>query len=159
MTKLSTADLYDEHGESLRILPPHFRSFGQHQCFTGEVATVQALEDNTLVRRMLESPGNGRVLVVDGGGSLRCALVGDMIAQLAIDNAWAGIVVFGCIRDAQVIDGMPIGIKALATNPRKSVKREAGVTDVRVFIDGVPVNPGDYLYSDHDGIVIADHEL
>lgn len=159
MSEFATADLYDEHGETLRVLEPGFSDFGGVLAFCGEVATVQALEDNTKVREVLGTPGDGRVLVVDGGGSMRCALVGDNIAQLAIDNGWRGLVVYGCIRDAQVIAGMDIGVKALGTNPRKSVKRDGGVADVPVLIDNVPVSPGDHLYADADGVVVADRAL
>ena len=159
MTDFATADLYDAHGESLRVLEPGFQDFGGHLVFHGRVETVQALEDNTKVRERLSEPGSGGVLVIDGGGSMRCALVGDNIAQLAIDNGWAGIVVYGCIRDAAVIAEMAIGIKALGTNPRKSVKRDGGISGIDILIDNVPVRPGDYLYADADGIVVADSEL
>lgn len=155
----ATADLYDAHEEALTVLPPGFLSFGQRDAFSGEVATVQALEDNTQVKAVLSTPGNGRVLVVDGGGSMRCALVGDNIAKLAIDNGWSGIVVFGCIRDAAVIDQMDIGVRALGTNPRKSVKRDAGVCDLPVCIGGAWVRPGMYLYADRDGVVLSEQEL
>ena len=117
------ADLYDEHGEALRVLAPLFRDFGGILSFEGVVSTLKVHEDNFLVRSALEEDGQGRVLVVDGGGSLRCALVGDNLAALGARNNWAGIVVFGCIRDSVPISKIKIGVKALATNPRKSVKR------------------------------------
>lgn len=151
----ATADLYDAYEEALQVMQPGFLSFGRKTHFHGPVATVQALEDNTHVKSVLSTDGEGRVLVVDGGGSLRCALVGDNIAQLAIENGWAGVVVFGCIRDAAVIDQMDIGIRALGTNPRKSVKRDGGVTDITLRIAGCVVEPGMYLYSDADGIVLS----
>lgn len=155
----ATADLYDAHEDALSVLSPVFHAFGRRRVFSGVVATVQALEDNTQVKAMVSTPGNARVLVVDGGGSMRCALVGDNLAQLAIDNGWSGMLVFGCIRDAAVIDEMDIGIRALGTNPRKSVKRDAGVQEIPVCIDGVWVRPGMHLYADRDGIVLSENAL
>ncbi len=130
-------------------------SFGGVSAFCGPIATVVAPEDNTFVRTMLEAPGRGRVLVVDGFGSVRCALVGDNLAQLAIDNDWAGIVVNGAIRDSAVIDAMDVGVKALATNPRKSVKRDLGVIDATVTFLGVRFAPGWWCYADDDGVVVS----
>lgn len=159
MADIATADLYDAHGEELRVLAPLFRDFGGHCSFAGEVVTVKVHEDNSLVRATLETAGAGRVLVVDGGGSLRCALVGDMLAELGVKNGWAGIVVYGCIRDAGPIGKLPIGVKALATNPRKSVKKGEGEVGAVLRFAEVVVRPGDYLYADIDGIVIADKRL
>jgi regulator of ribonuclease activity A len=159
MADVATADLYDAHGEDLRVLAPLFRDFGGREAFAGEVVTVKVFEDNSLVRSTLETPGNGRVLVVDGGGSLRCALVGDMLAELGVRNGWAGIVVYGCIRDAGPIAALPIGVKALATNPRKSVKKGEGEVGAVLRFAEVTIRPGDYLYADGDGIVIADRAL
>jgi regulator of ribonuclease activity A len=143
----------------LRVLDPIFRDYGGVTAFSGPVATVKVHEDNVLVREALSSPGDGRVLVVDGGASLRYALVGDQLAQLAIDNGWRGIVVSGCIRDAEEMGAMPIGVKALATNPRKSVKRGQGVSGETVEIAGVTVAPGDWLYADRDGVIVAAQPL
>ena len=159
MPIFATADLYDAHGESLRVLAPIFRDFGKNKPFSGEVVTLKVFEDNSLVRSALETPGGGRVLVVDGGGSLRCALVGDQLALLALKNAWAGIVVYGCIRDAGAISDMPIGIKALASNPRKSVKKGEGERDLVLRFAEAVIAPGDYLYADEDGIVLAATKL
>ncbi|MGE0484309.1 MAG: ribonuclease E activity regulator RraA [Gammaproteobacteria bacterium] len=156
---VATADLYDAHGESLRILAPIFRDFGGHRIFEGPVATLKVHEDNSLVRDALEQPGEGRVLVVDGGGSLRCALVGDNLAMLGVENGWAGIVVYGCIRDAAPIRDLSIGVKALATNPRKSVKKGEGERDAVLRFADVVISPGEYLYADEDGVVIADARL
>jgi regulator of ribonuclease activity A len=153
---LPTADLYDKHAEDLRVLDPIFRDFGGVRSFYGPASTVRVHEDNSLVRAALEEPGNGRLLVIDGGGSTRCALVGDQLARLGADNGWAGIVVFGCVRDTDVLAQIQIGIKALAPNPRKSVKRGDGHRDVEVAIAGEVVRPGDYVYADADGIVVAD---
>jgi regulator of ribonuclease activity A len=150
-----TADLYDEYGDQLEVAAPMFRDFGGAPCFSGEIATVKVFEDNTLVRSQLETEGAGRVLVVDGGGSLRCALVGDQIGALAADNGWSGIVVNGCIRDSLQLAELPIGIKALAACPAKSVKRGEGQTQISVRFADISFVPGHYLWADHDGIAIA----
>lgn len=155
----ATADLYDEHGDLLRVLAPIFNDYGGVTEFEGTVSTLKVFEDNTLVRAALEEPGEGKVLVVDGGGSLRCALVGDMLAALGEKNGWAGIVVYGCIRDAVPISDIRIGLKAMATNPRKSVKKGAGDRDVPLQFAETTISPGDYLYSDRDGVVVADEQL
>ncbi len=155
----ATADLYDDHGDQLRVLAPLFNDYGGITDFEGIVTTLKVYEDNTLVRAALEEPGGGKVLVVDGGGSMRCALVGDMLAALGAENGWAGIVVYGCIRDAVPISKIPIGVKAMATNPRKSVKKGAGDRDLVVQFAETTIAPGDYLYADRDGIVIAAAKL
>ncbi|MEX2480023.1 MAG: ribonuclease E activity regulator RraA [Gammaproteobacteria bacterium] len=156
---VATADLYDAHGEALRVLAPLFRDFGGIKVFSGPVATLKVHEDNSLVRSTLEEPGSGRVLVVDGGGSLRCALVGDNLAKLGHDNGWVGIIVYGCIRDAGPIADIPIGVKALTTNPRKSVKKGEGERDVMLRFAEVIIAPGDYVYADEDGVVVAESQL
>ena len=155
----ATADLYDAHEERLQVALPLFRDYGGRRRFCGPISTVKAFEDNTLVRAALEEPGEGRVLVVDGGGSLRCAMVGDNLAQLGIDNGWSGIVVHGCIRDSGPIGEMEIGVKAMATNPRKSVKRGEGQRDIPVRFAEVLFEPGHWLYADEDGIVVSEMEL
>ena len=155
----ATADLYDRHGETVRVMAPILRDYGGVAHFAGPVVTVKIYEDNSLVRAALEEPGAGRVLVVDGGGSLRCALVGDQLAVLGDKNGWAGIVVYGCIRDAAAIAATAIGVKAIATNPRKSVKKGEGERDVVLRFAEVVIAPGDYLYADLDGVVVADHKL
>jgi regulator of ribonuclease activity A len=154
-----TADLYDEHGEDLQVATPLFKDFGQRRAFSGPIATVKCFEDNSLVRKSLGQPGDGRVLVVDGGGSVRCALVGDRLAALGRDNGWAGIVVFGCIRDSEELATIDIGIKALGTNPRKSVKREEGQSQIPLRFADVRFEPGSFLYADPDGIVISASKL
>ena len=156
---VATADLYDAHGETLRVLAPIFRDFGGARTFEGPVVTLKVHEDNSLVRSTLEEPGQGRVLVVDGGGSLRCALVGDNLAEIGVSNGWAGILVYGCIRDAEPIAKLSIGVKALATNPRKSVKKGVGERDVELRFAEVTIKPGEYLYADADGVVVADTRL
>ncbi|MEQ8233815.1 MAG: ribonuclease E activity regulator RraA [Gammaproteobacteria bacterium] len=156
---VATADLYDEHGEALRVLAPIFRDYGGRRSFEGPVVTLKVHEDNSLVRSTLEEAGDGRVLVVDGGGSLRCALVGDNLAEIGVNNGWAGIIVYGCIRDAEPIAALAIGVKALATNPRKSVKKGVGERDVEVRFAEALIRPGEYLYADADGVVVADRKL
>lgn len=155
----ATADLYDDHGDQLRVLAPLFNDYGGETDFEGIVTTLKVHEDNTLVRAALEEPGDGKVLVIDGGGSTRCALVGDMLAALGAENGWAGIVVYGCIRDAVPISKISIGVKAIATNPRKSVKKGAGDRDTVVQFAQTTIAPGDYLYADRDGIVISAAKL
>lgn len=157
--QFTTADLYDEHGDSLAVALPIFRDFGGKSSFFGPVSTIKCFEDNSLVRAALEEQGNGQVLVVDGGESMRCALVGDMLAKLGEENGWAGIIVSGCIRDSEVMKTIDIGIKAMATNPRKSVKKGAGDRDVPVNIAGLTILPGSHAYADQDGIVISSEAL
>jgi regulator of ribonuclease activity A len=161
---LQTADLCDQHEAavrdgSIRVAAPMFRSYGGRATFHGAIATVKVFEDNSLVRSALETPGAGRVLVIDGGGSLRCALVGDQLARLAERNGWAGIVVNGCIRDAEAIAGIGVGVFALATHPLKSIKRGAGEVDVVLSFGGVRIAPGEFLYADADGVLISPTEL
>ena len=122
----STADLYDEHEGKVQVVNAFLQNFGGKKHFFGPISTVKCLEDNSLVRAALEEPGRGRVLVVDGGASNRCALVGDMMAKMGMENHWAGLVIYGCIRDSAIVATLPIGIKALGTNPRRSVKKGAG---------------------------------
>ncbi len=155
----ATADLYDEYGGKLQIASPMFNDYGGNLKFCGPASTVKVFEDNSMVRAALEEPGEGRVLVIDGGASLKCALLGDMLAELGKDNDWAGIIVYGCIRDSAVIANIAIGIKALNTNPRKSVKKEAGERDVSVSFADVIISPGDYIYADEDGIIISSERL
>jgi len=156
---IATADLYDEHGESLRVLAPIFRDYGGRSAFSGPVSTLKVYEDNSLVRSALEEAGEGRVLVVDGGGSMRCALVGDNLALIGQQNNWAGIVVYGCIRDAVPIAAIDIGLKAMATNPRKSIKKGEGERDVILRFAECSIAPGDYHYADEDGVVLASERL
>lgn len=155
----ATADLYDEYEEKLQIATPMFNDYGGKKRFSGPASTVRVFEDNSLVRAALEEPGEGRVLVVDGNASLRCALVGDMLAEQGKDNGWQGIIVYGCIRDSAVIANIDIGVKALDTNPRKSVKKGVGERDIAVSFADVTINPGDYIYADEDGVVISVEKL
>ena len=153
--EIQTADLCDANEDKVRVLEPMLKSYGGLRAFAGQIATLKVFEDNTLVRSMLESPGNGRVLVIDGGGSMRCALVGDQLAVLAVNNGWAGIVVYGSIRDSKAIANMNVGVFALATNPRKSIKKGVGDADLTVSFGGVDFHPGHYLYADEDGIIVS----
>jgi regulator of ribonuclease activity A len=155
----TTPDLYDAHEKDVQVADPLFRNYGGAPRFCGPIATLKLHEDNSLVRTALEEPGNGRVLVIDGGGSLRCALVGDQLAVLARKNGWAGIVVNGCIRDSVEIGNMDIGIKALNTNPRKSVKKGAGDRDIAVTFAGVTFRPGEFVYADEDGVLVSAKRL
>jgi regulator of ribonuclease activity A len=150
----ATADLMDNEDDNPQSCDLQFRDFGRVTRFHGRVRTVSCREDNVLVRRTLSEPGHGDVLVVDGGGLLHRALVGDVIAGLAIQNGWAGIVVNGAIRDSGMIGTMEIGVKALGTNPRRCPKTGLGAVDVTVSFGGVIFTPGSYLYSDEDGIVV-----
>ena len=141
------------------VAEPLLRDYGGNTFFYGSLATVKVFEDNVLVRGTLETDGQGRVLVVDGGGSTRCALVGDRLAQLAYENGWTGIVVDGCIRDSEEISRIPVGVKARHAVPKKSVKRGIGERDVPVRFAGLTFTPGHYLYADPDGIVVTDRDL
>jgi regulator of ribonuclease activity A len=155
----STCDICDSFKSdlsgTLRVLPPVFASFGTVTAFCGPISTVQCHEDNTSVKALLEGPGHGRVLVVDGGGSLRRALVGGNIAAAAARNGWAGVVVDGCVRDVAELNTAAVGIRALALVPMPTERRHAGQVGVPVQIQGVWVHPGEWLYADADGIVVC----
>lgn len=155
----STCDLCDPHkadtGDAFRVLPPIFRSFGGRTAFAGPVRTVRCFEDNTSVKALLESPGQGAVLVVDGAGSVRRALVGGNIAAAAASNGWAGVVVNGAVRDVAELAAADVGLLALALIPMPSDRRRAGDVDVPLQVAGVWVRPGDWLYADADGVVVT----
>lgn len=150
-----TADLVDEIGPDVRSCDVQFREFGSRAQFAGPIVTVRCFQDNALLKSVLSEPGDGRILVVDGGGSLHSALVGDVIAELARCNGWAGLIVYGAVRDAATLRTLDIGIKALGTNPRKSTKTGAGERDVAVTLGGVDFTPGDLAVCDEDGIVVV----
>ena len=150
----ATCDLYDDHGDAARVIGWPFRDFGGCTSFAGEVETVKCFEDNSRIRELASTPGLGRVLVVDGGGSRRAALVGDMIAGQAIASGWAGLVIYGSVRDCAVLRTLDIGIKAIGTTPRKSVRAGEGAVGIPLEIAGIVVRPGDRLYADEDGILI-----
>ena len=154
-----TADLCDAHEDKVRVVEPMFSSFGGVDAFCGPIATLKLFEDNSLVRKTLETPGNGRVLVIDGGGSLRRALVGDQLAALAVKNAWAGIVVYGCIRDSAAIGEMKLGVFAIDAHPMKTKKLNTGEAEIPVTFGGVTFTPGEWLYADEDGVIVSESAL
>ena len=154
----ATCDLCDRHRDdrsgAFRVLPPVLRSFGARVRFAGPVVTVKCFEDNTAVKAAVESPGLGRVLVVDGGGSLRRALLGGSLAAAAARNGWAGVVIDGCVRDVAELHACDVGIRALAAMPMPTERRGEGQRDIPVLVQGVPIRPGEWLYADDDGIVV-----
>jgi regulator of ribonuclease activity A len=156
---LLTTDLCDAHEDKVRVVEPMFSCFGGRAAFFGRIATLKLFEDNSLVRKALESPGEDRVLVIDGGGSLRRALVGDQLAALGVKNGWAGIVVYGCIRDSRAIAEMDIGVFAIDTHPLKTVKKNVGEADIPVNFGGVTFIPGEWLYADEDGVIVSSTAL
>ncbi|WP_109478595.1 ribonuclease E activity regulator RraA [Paraburkholderia sp. C35] len=160
----ATADLCDEHEDqlaagTLRVLDPVFSRFGRATCFGGEAVALKVFEDNTLVRAVLEEKGAGRVLVVDGGGSLRCALVGGNLSRLAEKNGWAGIVVYGCVRDVLELNECNLGVIALATHPQRCQQVGGGERDIPVLLPGTIVRPGEWIYADSDGVLVASAPL
>lgn len=160
MTARLTTDLLDDNDtliqqEQLRIVAPMFQRYGGKTAFAGQVVTLKLFEDNSLVRAVLAESGAGKVLVVDGGGSLRCALLGDQLAELAVKNDWEGVVVYGCIRDSAAINALPLGVRALNTHPLKTVKKNIGERDVPVTFGGVTIKPGEWLCADEDGVIVS----
>lgn len=156
---LLTTDLCDANEGKVQVVAPIFQIYGGVQNFHGVISTVKVFEDNVLVRDALSKDGAGKVLVVDGGGSLRCALVGGLIAELAHKNHWAGIIVNGCIRDSEEIARIQIGVRALNVHPLKSVKKGAGDGEISVTFGGVTFVPGHYLYADADGVIVSSSAL
>jgi len=154
-----TTDLYDEYLETLQVVAPIFRDFGGRDKFYGQIVTLKALEDNTYLKASFESDGSGKVLVVDSAASMQCAMMGDVMAALGASNGWEGVVINGCIRDSADVGRVNIGVKALATIPRKTVKRDQGVLNVPVHFADVTFTPGHYLYADEDGIVISEQPV
>ena len=155
----TTPDLCDQHGDAVDVLAPILRSFGGVHQFSGRVATVRVVDDNVLVRAALEESGEGRVLVVDGGGSTTCALLGDRLASIAAANGWAGVIVHGCIRDAEALATVPVGVLAVATHPRRSEKHGVGERDVAVAFGGATFRPGMVVYVDPDGVIVSERTL
>ena len=156
---IKTTDLCDDHADELRVLAPIFGDYGGRHAFSGPIQTVKTFEDNSQVREVLETAGEGRVLVVDGSGSLRCALMGDQLAAKARDNGWAGLLVYGCVRDAADLANLDIGIKAINTHPCRSQPDGEGEVGVIVTLAGATLTPGEWLCADRDGIVIASNAL
>ncbi|GII53035.1 putative 4-hydroxy-4-methyl-2-oxoglutarate aldolase [Planotetraspora thailandica] len=151
----TTSDLFDAHPGALSSCVTQFRSYGSRARFLGRIATVRCLEDNAQVKRVLATEGTGRVLVVDGGGSLRSALVGDLVAASAVRNGWSGVIVNGAVRDTAALAGLDLGVKALGSNPRRSAKEGRGEVEIPVTFGEVTFVPGDWLYSDEDGVVVG----
>lgn len=153
--RVSTADLWDERGDSLQSCSVQLRHYGGHTAYTGLISTVRCHRDNALVKAALGEPGNGRVLVVDGGGSLESALMGDLIAASAVAQGWAGVVIHGAVRDVVALRDLPLGAVALGSNPRKSAKDGVGERDVTVSFGGVDFVPGQQVWVDEDGVVAS----
>ena len=158
MSAIITPDICDAYPD-VEILDPIFVNFGGLEAFCGPIRTVKCFEDNSLVKQAVNEPGEGAVLVVDAGGSQRCAMLGDMLAEMALDNGWAGVVMYGCVRDVDVLAETKLGIQALGAHPRRSEKRGEGVRDIPVTFAGVTLRPGQWLYADNNGIVIANARL
>tara|TARA_B100001079_G_C16407629_1_gene514561 strand:- start:3233 stop:3742 length:510 start_codon:yes stop_codon:yes gene_type:complete len=158
-SSVSTADLYDVHSQRVQVCEPAFRDFGNKTDFTGPIRTLKVFEDFLLIKQTLESDGAGCVLVIDGGGSLRCAMIGDKLAQLALDNNWVGVLINGCLRDSAAISTLPIGVKALATQPARPSKLGGGQADIPVHFAGVVFHPGHFLYADADGVLLSETDL
>lgn len=164
LNTLSTPDLCDayeadiENG-SIRVLDGIFKNYGLQYSFFGQAVTIKCFEDNSVVKELVATPGEGRVIVMDGGGSLRRAILGDMLAEKAAINGWAGLVINGCIRDCDQIAKTNIGVKAINTHPMKTVKRGIGDLNVMVTFAGQTIKPGDWVYSDNNGIIVSDKPL
>jgi regulator of ribonuclease activity A len=150
-----TADLCDDHADQVQVCEPMFHAYGGRRSYYGPISTIRCLEDNSLVKEAIESPGHGRVLVVDGGGSRRRALLGDKLGLTAVRNGWAGVIVHGCIRDSAELGRMDLGIRALGTIPLRGEKRGEGERDVPVRFAGVTFRPGEHVYVDEDGIITS----
>jgi len=156
---ISTPDLCDAHGDEIQVVEPMFVNYGGRERFGGQIVTIKCFEDNSLVRELVAEQGQGKVLVVDAGGSMRRACLGDMLAEKAAVNGWEGIVMYGCIRDVDEISALDLGVQALGTHPMKTEKKGIGERDLTVTFGGVAFHPGEYLYADNNGIIIAGKAL
>lgn len=157
---LKTADLCDEHIDKLRVGEPiGFNDYGGNKVFNGEIVTLKCFENNPMVRNTLGQNGAGKVLVVDGGGSMRCAMLGDKLGDLAVENNWNGVIVFGCVRDSADLAKIDLGVKALSTHPLKSSRKIEGQEDVAVRFAGIDFIPGEFVFCDEDGIVVSSKNL
>lgn len=154
-----TPDLCDEFPEVIQVVTPMFNNYGARKAFGGEIVTVKCFEDNSVVKEQVANNGKGKVMVVDGGGSMRAALLGDMLAEKAAENGWEGIVIYGCIRDVDVIGKTDLGVQAVRTHPMKTDKRGLGDLNVPVTFGGVTFKPGDYIYADNNGVIISTKNL
>jgi len=154
-----TPDLCDEYPDLVEVVEPMLSSFGGRIAFGGEIVTVKCFEDNSLVKEELAKPGVGKVLVVDGGASMRRALMGDMIAEGAVKNGWEGVVIYGCIRDVDIIMALDLGVQAISTVPMKTDKRGEGQLNIPVTFGGVTFTPGEFVYADNNGVIISPQAL
>lgn len=157
--KFTVPDICDEFHPKLQILEPLFKSYGGRKKFYGEIVTIKCFEDNSKVKQTLATDGSGKVLVVDGGGSLRCALLGDMLGAMAAENGWQGILINGCVRDVEILRTIDIGVSALNSHPLKSNKRNEGQLNLSLYFAGANLIPGHYLYADENGIILAKKKL
>ena len=154
-----TCDLCDDHPDDVRVCEPMFGSFGGREAFGGEIVTVKCHEDNSRVKELLATPGKGKVLVVDGGGSMRCALMGDMIGESAVQQGWEGVIIYGCVRDVDALAQLDLGVHAVATIPLKSVRNGVGETGLDITFGGVTFVQGQYVYADNNGVIVAAKKL
>lgn len=152
-------DLCDEFPELVRVATPMFSNYGGRISFGGKIVTVKCYEDNSLVAQQVELPGEGKVLVVDGGGSIRCGLLGDNLALKAANNKWEGIVVYGCIRDVDIIASIDLGVQAIGSHPMKSVKRNIGLLGEQLHFANVIFIPSEYIYCDNNGVLVSAEPL
>lgn len=156
---IATPDLCDAYPDLVRVLEPIFKNYGGRSSFGGEIVTVKCFEDNSVVKENAGKAGQGKVMVVDGGGSLKKALLGDLIAETALNNGWAGFIIYGCIRDVEPISNMQIGVKALNSIPLKTQRKGKGENNVKITFGGVAFNPGEYVYADTTGIIVSSELL
>tara|TARA_R110002072_G_scaffold298816_2_gene473270 strand:+ start:15543 stop:16013 length:471 start_codon:yes stop_codon:yes gene_type:complete len=154
-----TPDLCDEYPDLIQVLSPMLQNFGGIDSFGGEIVTVKCHEDNSVVKEQVGLPGQGKVMVVDGGGSMRNALLGDMLAEKAAENGWEGLIIYGCIRDVDIIRQIRLGVQAISTNPRKTEKRGIGDLNIPVTFGGITFMPGQYVYADNNGVIVAPTKL
>ncbi|WP_299592577.1 ribonuclease E activity regulator RraA [uncultured Microbulbifer sp.] len=154
-----TPDLCDDYPELVQVVEPMFVNYGGREQFGGEIVTIKCFEDNSLVRELVAEPGAGKVLVVDAGGSMRRACLGDMLAEKAVENGWQGILMYGCIRDVDVISGLELGVQALGSHPMKTDKKGIGERNIAVTFGGVTFKPGEYLYADNNGVIVSPRSL
>lgn len=157
--QIVTPDLCDEYPDLVQVVEPMFNNYGAKESFGGEIVTVKCFEDNSVVKEQVGTPGHGKVMVVDGGASMRAALLGDMLAEKAAENGWEGIIVYGCIRDVDVIAETELGVQALSTHPMKTDKRGLGDLNVPVTFGGVTFKPGNFVYADNNGIIVSPQKL
>jgi regulator of ribonuclease activity A len=157
--KWVTPDLCDTYPELVQAVEPGFANYGGIDSFGGQMVTVKCFEDNSKVKELVDQPGDGKVMVVDAGGSFRCAMLGDMLAEKAVKNGWAGIVMYGCVRDVDVLAELELGVQALGSHPMKSLKKGIGDEGLEITFGGVTFRPGEYLYADNNGIIVSPKPL